>query len=127
MSESDGGIEHFMAHLMDPLQGMMKAIGTPNITPELKQTVIDGVMREAAGRSVEELAQEENKVLIGLLKLRANGQSTPSAAKKGSRANALAGGAARAKSRTRQGRTSGPGARVPSNSRAITVVTKENT
>ena len=45
-----------MAHLMDPLQGMMKALGTPNITPELKQTVIDGVMREAAGRSVEELA-----------------------------------------------------------------------
>jgi len=27
---------------------MMKALGTPNITPELKQTVVDGVMREAA-------------------------------------------------------------------------------
>src|SRR6202051_4310910 len=65
-----GGIEHFMAHLMDPLQGMMKALGTPNITPELKQTVIDGVMREAAGRSVEELAHDENEVLIGLLRLR---------------------------------------------------------
>src|SRR5204862_5289587 len=43
-----GGIKHFMDHLMDPLQGMMKALGTPNITPALKQTVIDGVMREAA-------------------------------------------------------------------------------
>src|SRR5258705_3521355 len=32
-----GGIKHFMEHLMDPLQGMMKALGTPNITPELKQ------------------------------------------------------------------------------------------
>src|SRR6202008_3662200 len=66
-----GGIKHFMDHLMDPLQGMMKALGSPNITPELKQTVIDGVMREAAGRSVDQLAQEENRVLIGLLKLRA--------------------------------------------------------
>jgi 3-hydroxyacyl-CoA dehydrogenase len=66
-----GGIRHFMDHLMDPLQGMMKALGTPNITPELKQTVVDGVMREADGRSVEQLAQEENQVLIGLLKLRA--------------------------------------------------------
>ena len=66
-----GGIKHFMEHLMDPLQGMMKALGTPNITPELKQTVIDGVMREAAGRSVEQLAQDENRVMIGLLKLRA--------------------------------------------------------
>src|SRR3954462_2695266 len=66
-----GGIKHFMDHLMDPLQGMMKALGTPNITPELKQTVIDGVMREAGGRSVEQLAQAENEVLVGLLKLRA--------------------------------------------------------
>jgi 3-hydroxyacyl-CoA dehydrogenase len=66
-----GGIKHFMDHLMDPLQGMMKALGTPNITPELKQKVIDGVMREAGGRSVEELANEENRVLVGLLKLRA--------------------------------------------------------
>jgi carnitine 3-dehydrogenase len=65
-----GGIKHFMGHLMDPLQGMMKALGTPNITPELKQTVIDGVMREAGGRSVDQLAQDENRVLIGLLKLR---------------------------------------------------------
>ena len=67
-----GGIKHFMDHLMDPLQGMMKALGTPNITPELKQTVIDGVMREAGGRSVDQLAHDENGVLIGLLKLRAN-------------------------------------------------------
>jgi len=59
-----------MEHLMDPLQGMMKALGTPNITPELKQTVIDGVAREAAGRSVDQLAQDENRVIVGLLKLR---------------------------------------------------------
>jgi 3-hydroxyacyl-CoA dehydrogenase len=66
-----GGIKHFMDHLMPPLEGMMKVLGTPDITPELKQKVIDGVMREADGRSVEKLAQQENRVLIGLLKLRA--------------------------------------------------------
>jgi carnitine 3-dehydrogenase len=65
-----GGIQHFMDHLMPPLEGMMKALGTPNITPELKQKVINGVMREAAGRPVDQLAQEENRVLIGFLKLR---------------------------------------------------------
>ena len=65
-----GGIQHFMDHLMPPLEGMMKALGTPNITPELKQEVINGVMREAVGRPVDQLAQEENRVLIGLLKLR---------------------------------------------------------
>jgi 3-hydroxyacyl-CoA dehydrogenase len=66
-----GGIKHFMDHLMPPLEGMMKALGTPNITPELRQKVVDGVTREAAGRPVDQLAQEENQVLIGLLKLRA--------------------------------------------------------
>jgi len=66
-----GGIKHFMEHLMDPLTGMMKALGNPQITPELKQTIIDGVTREAANRSVDELAQEENKLLVGYLALRA--------------------------------------------------------
>src|SRR6202035_3035910 len=65
-----GGIKHFMDHLMDPLAGMMKALGTPNITPELKQKVVDGVTREARNRSVDELAQAENEVIIGLLRLR---------------------------------------------------------
>jgi carnitine 3-dehydrogenase len=85
-----GGIKHFMEHLMDPLAGMMKVLGTPNITPELKQTIIDGVMREAAGRSVDQLAREENEVLIGLLKLRANGASAPSPVKKPARAKVTA-------------------------------------
>jgi 3-hydroxyacyl-CoA dehydrogenase len=65
-----GGIQHFMEQLMDPLAGMMKTLGTPEITPQLKQTVVDAVLKEAGGRSVEQLAREENSVLIGLLKLR---------------------------------------------------------
>jgi 3-hydroxyacyl-CoA dehydrogenase len=65
-----GGIQHFMEHLMDPLAAMMKTLGTPEITPQLKQTVVDAVLKEAAGRSVEQLASEENLVLSGLLKLR---------------------------------------------------------
>ena len=66
-----GGIKHFMEHLMDPLAGMIKALGTPEITPALKQTIIDGVMQEAGNRSVEQLAKEENELLVGLLRLRA--------------------------------------------------------
>jgi 3-hydroxyacyl-CoA dehydrogenase len=66
-----GGIQHFMEHLMDPLAAMMKTLGTPEITPQLKQTVVDAVLKEAGGRSVEQLAREENSVLIALLKQRA--------------------------------------------------------
>ncbi len=67
-----GGIHHFMEHLMDPMAGLMKALGNPDVTPGLKQTVADGVMRMAGNRSVEELAEEENEVLTGLLSSRAS-------------------------------------------------------
>ena len=81
-----GGIKHFMEHLMDPLFAMMKALGNPQLTPELKQTITDGVMREAGGRSVDQLAQDENELLIGLLRSRAQSENrtTKGTAKTGS-------------------------------------------
>jgi carnitine 3-dehydrogenase len=66
-----GGIGHFMEHLMGPLVGMMQTLGTPEVTTELKQRVADAVLEEAGGRPVEQLAREENEVLVGLLALRA--------------------------------------------------------
>jgi 3-hydroxyacyl-CoA dehydrogenase len=66
-----GGIEHFMEHLMDPLVGMIKTLGTPEITPALKRTIVEGVLQEAGNRSVEDLAHEEDERLVGLLRLRA--------------------------------------------------------
>jgi len=66
-----GGIKHFMDHLMDPLESMIKALGTPDVTPALKQTIVEGVLNEAGNRSVNELAEEENRLLLGLLGLRA--------------------------------------------------------
>jgi 3-hydroxyacyl-CoA dehydrogenase len=76
-----GGIDHFMGQLMDPLAAMMQTLGNPQVTPELKQTIVAGVMREAGGRSVDELARDENEVIIRLLRLRANGANTSSAEK----------------------------------------------
>src|SRR5215831_9941073 len=73
-----GGIHHFMEHLMPPLQGMMADLKMPDVTPALKQTVIDGVLKEANGQSVEQLANEENDVMLGVLALRAKaGKSIP--------------------------------------------------
>ena len=66
-----GGIGHFMEHLMGPLAGMMQSLGTPEVTTELKQQVTAAVLQEAGGRTVEQLAREENEVLVGLLALRA--------------------------------------------------------
>jgi 3-hydroxyacyl-CoA dehydrogenase len=66
-----GGIRHFIDHLMDPMAALIKTLGTPDVTPELKKTIADGVLQEAGQHSVEQLAQDENKVLVGLIQLRA--------------------------------------------------------
>jgi 3-hydroxyacyl-CoA dehydrogenase len=70
-----GGIKHFMDHLMDPLAAMIKTLGSPDVTPELKQTIVDGVLHEAGNRSVDQFAQEENQLLIGLLRSRSQAES----------------------------------------------------
>ena len=67
-----GGIQHFNEHLLPVMaSSVWKALGTPTVTPELKQTLTDGVLQEAGKRSVEELASDENELLVGLLRLRA--------------------------------------------------------
>ena len=71
-----GGIQHFMEHLMPPLEAMMNDLKMPDITPALKQTIIDGVLKEAKGRPVEQLADAENDVLLELLALRAKAAAT---------------------------------------------------
>jgi carnitine 3-dehydrogenase len=73
----EGGIQHFMEHLLPGMVLMWKALGTPTVTPDLQRAVADGVLHEAAGRSVEELAQEENETLVGLLRLRAEHERRP--------------------------------------------------
>jgi carnitine 3-dehydrogenase len=73
-----GGIHHFMEHLMPPLEGLMKGLQMPDITSALKQTVIDGVLKQANGQSVEQLANKENDVILGTLALRAKaGKNIP--------------------------------------------------
>ena len=81
----EGGIHHFMKQLMDPLIALMKNLGNPEFTTELKQTIIEGVMEEAGNRSVEQLAQEENKTLLGLSLLSKGATASVSAEKGASR------------------------------------------
>ena len=56
---------------MDGFVGQMRKLEMPEVTPGLMQTVIDGVLKEANGQSVEQLAQAENKLVSELLALRA--------------------------------------------------------
>ncbi|MFL6454538.1 MAG: 3-hydroxyacyl-CoA dehydrogenase family protein [Nitrososphaeraceae archaeon] len=79
----EGGIHHFMETLMDPMFALMKDLGNPQMTTELKQTIIQGVIEEAGNHSVDKLAQEEHEVLLGLLNLRAKSAATSVSTKNG--------------------------------------------
>ncbi len=71
-----GGIEHFVKQFMDGFVGLMKKLEMPEVTPALMQTIIEGVLKEANGQSVEQLAQAENKMVLELLALRAKAGRT---------------------------------------------------
>jgi carnitine 3-dehydrogenase len=73
----EGGIDHFIDTLMDPLVTMWTSLGNPEMTPELKRTIVDGVLQEADGRSVDELAADRDAMLLALQAVRADYAPTP--------------------------------------------------
>jgi len=70
LAGGSGGIEHFVRQFMEGFAGLMRKLEMPDITPELMQKVIDGVLKEANGHSVEQLAKVENEMVSQLLSLR---------------------------------------------------------
>ena len=66
----EGGMEHFMRHLGGPMQTWFDALGNPDLTPERKQKIVDGIAAATAGRSVADLAAERDTLLLELLKLK---------------------------------------------------------
>ncbi len=71
-----GGIHHFVEQFMNGFVGLMKKLEMPDVTPALMQTVIHGVLKEANGQSVEQIAQAENQLVLELLALRAKAGRT---------------------------------------------------
>ena len=70
-----GGIEHFFDQFTGPMTAWWSALGNPAITPELRRTVVDGVMTQARGRSIDQLAADRDAMLMGLLAVRASSES----------------------------------------------------
>jgi carnitine 3-dehydrogenase len=76
----EGGIHHFMDHLMGPMaEGMWPTLGHPQMTAELEQKIIDGVVHEAGGRSIDELAAQRDAMLLALQAVRARYERTADA------------------------------------------------
>src|ERR1700761_8454091 len=72
-----GGIQHFMEQLTGPLATWRKDLGKiTDFSPQVKQMIIDGVQNEAGNRSIEELENERDAMLLELLATRAKGEKT---------------------------------------------------
>ena len=67
----EGGIQHFMDHLMPRMAAGWPGLGNPELTPELEQQLVKGVLEEADGRTIDELAAERDEMLFGLIGVRA--------------------------------------------------------
>jgi 3-hydroxyacyl-CoA dehydrogenase len=76
-----GGIRHFMEQFTGPLSTWWKDLGAiTEFSPQVKQTIIEGVLKEAGNRSIEELERERDSMLLELLATRAEGDKAAQAA-----------------------------------------------
>ncbi|HEX3827195.1 MAG TPA: hypothetical protein VHV82_07975 [Sporichthyaceae bacterium] len=71
LNGGEGGIRHFMDTLMPPMVASWAHFATPEVTPELIERIVAGVLKEAQGRPVDDLAAARDAMLFGLLAVRA--------------------------------------------------------
>jgi 3-hydroxyacyl-CoA dehydrogenase len=66
-----GGMQHFLEQFTGPLAAWWKDLGKiAEFSPEVKQTLLKGVLKEAGNRSIEELERERDSMLLELLATR---------------------------------------------------------
>ncbi|WP_263358586.1 3-hydroxyacyl-CoA dehydrogenase NAD-binding domain-containing protein [Acidicapsa ligni] len=74
-----GGIQHFIDHLFQPMTTWW-ATSDPLLTPELEAQIASGTLELAGNRSIEELERERDNMLLELLATRAKGELAAQAA-----------------------------------------------
>lgn len=62
-----GGMAHFFDHLGPNVERWWESLGSPQITPALRDGVVEGVDDEIGARTFEQLVAERDEKLIGVL------------------------------------------------------------
>lgn len=65
-----GGIRHFFEQFTGPMTAWWKVLGSPELTPEVREKLIAGLQEEVGSRSIPELEAQRDEILLGLLELR---------------------------------------------------------
>lgn len=81
-----GGIEHFFEQFTGPMTAWWKVLGSPELTPEVRRKLIDGLHAEVGSRSIPELEAQRDESLLGLLELRSKYENQVVAPQKAVRA-----------------------------------------
>jgi 3-hydroxyacyl-CoA dehydrogenase len=79
LAGGQGGIQHAMEHLVGPMTTWW-ATSDPVLTPALEKQITDETLRMTGKRSIEELEQERDTMLMELLATRLKGEKTAQAA-----------------------------------------------
>src|ERR1700683_281116 len=80
LAGGEGGIQHFMQHLSGPVATWWKDLGAiTEFSSEVKETIVNGVLKEANGRSIAELERERDGMLLELLTTRSKAEEAADA------------------------------------------------
>jgi 3-hydroxyacyl-CoA dehydrogenase len=63
----EGGMRHFVDHLGPAVESWWSSLGSPHLTPDVKETLVAGVAQATNGRSLQDLAAERDRRLLDLL------------------------------------------------------------
>jgi 3-hydroxyacyl-CoA dehydrogenase len=72
LAGGQGGIDHFFDQFTVPMNAWWKVLGSPQIDAKVREAVVAGVLDEAGKRSLDDLAAQRDRGLLGLLALRSS-------------------------------------------------------
>jgi 3-hydroxyacyl-CoA dehydrogenase len=71
LSGGSGGIEHVLNHLGGPIESWWDDLGSPHLTPELKERIVAGVSAAVHGRTNASIEQQRDALVLAVLNARA--------------------------------------------------------
>ena len=77
LSGGADGIGHVIDHLGPPIESWWRDLGDLSFTPEVRTQAVDGIDEELTGRSLDELTNARDDILIQLLSLKSASEPLP--------------------------------------------------
>jgi carnitine 3-dehydrogenase len=77
LSGGDGGIGHVIDHLGPPIESWWRDLGDISFSPKIREEAVDGIAGMLTDRSLQELNEQRDDVLLSLMALKARAKQLP--------------------------------------------------